>query len=367
MLSANLKIPLQYNICRSNPYTQGVRISLLPIGTNKVRMADYQIPVRSGQLFYYPSTYFSTPDNPRPYFRPRRARIINIRIVSASPEPVYLAPAIRNIPCRYSGIIKLANPKENAKRLFRFITSTSAGSENNSATAVLSSTSQQSPDTIGSGSVAEGMFAWEGARNEHGRSSSVVGGPVSGMVHRPSLVDNVRTASTESGHTLGSQASTTCSSIGDEKPIASGNGVSISISLAEPVLFLQGFDQHDDTNRTTTMLRGSLHLRILKSAKIKAVTLKFRGRAETEWPEGASEQLAGFIKQLHNCLTNARYTTQENRIQRRGKYHESYMAIFQCSISNCRIWARCRQRSASQGLYYDDKGGSNAWRHFFVV
>ena len=197
-------------------------------------------------------------------------------------------------------VTKLANPRENAKRLLRFITSTSAGSENNSATTVSSSASQRSSETTGSGSVAEGMFAWEGGRNEHGRSGSVVGGPMSGMVHWPSLVDNERTASTESCHTLGSQASSTSSSIGDVKPIASGNGVSISISLAEPVLFLQGFDQHDVTNRTTTMLRGSLHLRVLKSAKIKAVTLKFRGRAETEWPEGASEQLSGFMERLHN-------------------------------------------------------------------
>lgn len=76
--------------------------------------------------------------------------------------------------------------------------------------------------------------------------------------------------------------------IGDEKPLASGNGVSMSIALAEPVLYLQGFDQSDASNRTTTMLRGSFHLKVLKSAKIKAVTLKFRGKAETEWPEGLS-------------------------------------------------------------------------------
>ena len=262
-------------------------------------MADYRIPSSSGQLFYYPPTYFSIPYSPRSYFRPRRPRVTHLRITGVSTELVYLAPAIQNKRCRYSRVVKLANSKENAKRLFRFITSTSAGSENNSAAQGVNLTSQQFPETTNSALVAEGMFAWEGGRNEHGRSSSAVGGPVSGMVHRPSLVDNVRTASTESNHTLGSQASSTPSSIGDEKPIASGNGVSISISLAEPVLFLQGFDQHDVSNRTTTMLRGSLHLRILKSAKIKAVTLKFRGRAETEWPEGASDQLTEPVEQLH--------------------------------------------------------------------
>lgn len=74
--------------------------------------------------------------------------------------------------------------------------------------------------------------------------------------------------------------------MGDEKLLASGNGVSVSIALAEPMLFLQGFEQSEVGERTTTMLRGTLSLRVSKSAKIKAVSLNFRGRAETEWPEG---------------------------------------------------------------------------------
>lgn len=72
----------------------------------------------------------------------------------------------------------------------------------------------------------------------------------------------------------------------EEKPLASGNGVSISIALAEPALYLQGFDQADLGNRATTMLRGTFHLKIQKAAKIKSISLSFRGRAETEWPEG---------------------------------------------------------------------------------
>ncbi|MCJ1281506.1 hypothetical protein MMC26_000826 [Xylographa opegraphella] len=106
------------------------------------------------------------------------------------------------------------------------------------------------------------------------------------MLHRSSLVDNVRKLSTDSRQSAGSTIAGIVPTIGDEKPVASGNGVSISIALAEPVLYLQGFDQQDVNNRTTTMLRGSFHLKVLKSAKIKAVTLRFRGRAETEWPEG---------------------------------------------------------------------------------
>lgn len=75
-----------------------------------------------------------------------------------------------------------------------------------------------------------------------------------------------------------------------DKPVCSGNGVSCSIILAEPVIFLTGLD-HDGTTRdsgsnTSAILRGRLQLNITKSVKIKAVTLTFTGKARTEWPEG---------------------------------------------------------------------------------
>lgn len=74
--------------------------------------------------------------------------------------------------------------------------------------------------------------------------------------------------------------------IPDEKPIVSSTGVSVSINLAEPVLFLQGFQEGENAQRNTAMLRGALHLKVTKTAKIKAVTLKFKGTATTKWPEG---------------------------------------------------------------------------------
>jgi len=77
--------------------------------------------------------------------------------------------------------------------------------------------------------------------------------------------------------------------IPDEKPLASAGGVSIGVSLAEPVLFLQGYDLNDSSTRSTAMLRGSLHLKVVKAAKIKAVTLKFKGVSTTRWPEGWSQ------------------------------------------------------------------------------
>lgn len=72
-----------------------------------------------------------------------------------------------------------------------------------------------------------------------------------------------------------------------DKPVCGGNGVSVSIILAEPVIYLTGLD-HDGTSRdpSTAILRGRLQLNITKSVKLKAVTLTFTGKARTEWPEG---------------------------------------------------------------------------------
>lgn len=72
----------------------------------------------------------------------------------------------------------------------------------------------------------------------------------------------------------------------EEKPIASGGGVNVNIALTEPVLFLRGFEQADHAERNTAMLRGTLNLKISKPVKLKAITLKFRGKATTKWPEG---------------------------------------------------------------------------------
>jgi len=83
----------------------------------------------------------------------------------------------------------------------------------------------------------------------------------------------------------------------DEKPLASGNGVSMAIHLAEPVLFVQGFENTENSPGNTAMLRGSLHLRVQKSAKIKAVTLRFKGRATTKWPEGIPPRKIEFEEQ----------------------------------------------------------------------
>lgn len=248
-------------------------------------MAGYQeIRSRRGQLFYAPARLHTAPYSHSVYFRPRAARPLLLQISHATTD-IPLVP--QKVVSRSVKVGKLANSRENAKRFFRFIASASTGQESTSTTArSSSSTSQRSAEIAATTAATREMLLGEVGNNGNGRPDVTVGGPISGMVHRPSLAESIRTASNDSGYSTSSRSSMTAPAIGDEKPIVSGNGVSVSIALAEPVLFLQGYDLYDATNRTTAMLRGSFHLKVVKSAKIKAVTLKFRGKAETEWPEG---------------------------------------------------------------------------------
>lgn len=101
---------------------------------------------------------------------------------------------------------------------------------------------------------------------------------------RPRHDSDARRSSIASNHTV--EAAITRPNFADQKPIATGNGVSVYLQTAEPVLFLQGFDANDPTSHTTTMLRGSLLIRCTKQAKLKSISLKFQGKSETDWPEG---------------------------------------------------------------------------------
>lgn len=83
-------------------------------------------------------------------------------------------------------------------------------------------------------------------------------------------------------------------SVPEVKPLASGNGVNIAIQLTEPILFLQGFEHAETNERSTAMLRGTLQLRVTKPTKIKAINLRFRGKATTKWPEGIPPKKVDF-------------------------------------------------------------------------
>ncbi|KAI4214247.1 MAG: hypothetical protein LQ351_003332 [Letrouitia transgressa] len=227
-----------------------------------------ELKSRRGRLSYAPASFLAWPESPVSLFRARSQRPQTLRISSVLPEvPIVVGKSHK---CRKSrGTKKLAQSRESTTRFLRFVT-TAPYNSHPQATDITSARAKTMAVVDGRG---------------HGSSS---GGPVNGVLRRPSLADTVRTASgLSTGSSSDNGSSPFCAAkLGEAKPLASANGISISIALAEPVLFLQGFDQSDLGNRTTTMLRGSFHLRVSKSAKIKSISLNFRGRAETEWPEG---------------------------------------------------------------------------------
>ena len=253
-------------------------------------MADYfETASSTSNLFYTTPGTDSIHQYPIAYFRPRVPRPQVLRIVKARSKSLDAEVGLVKYSSKISKFSKLATSRDNAKKLFRFITSSHSTPDTTRGDTSPRGTRSRSSSrrSIDESSIAEMQIGGYG-RNQHS-GLGAVGGPVSGLVQRSSLDDNLRKLLTDSRQSTSSTVASIVPTIGDEKPVASANGISISIALAEPVLYLQGFDQQDVTNRTTTMLRGSFHLKVLKSAKIKAVTLKFRGRAETEWPEGMSE------------------------------------------------------------------------------
>lgn len=74
----------------------------------------------------------------------------------------------------------------------------------------------------------------------------------------------------------------------NEKIIATGSGLTLGIALTEPVLYLQGYDQHDPSSKKSAILRGQIHLKVTKCVKIKKISICFKGHAQTDWPDGMS-------------------------------------------------------------------------------
>lgn len=71
-----------------------------------------------------------------------------------------------------------------------------------------------------------------------------------------------------------------------EQPVASTNSVSTYITLAEPVLFLQGWPSSYPISGSAVLLRGVVKIDVAKTTKIRSITLNFKGTSTTKWPEG---------------------------------------------------------------------------------
>lgn len=283
-------------------------------------MADRQ---RNMAVSYRSSTYgylYYTPpptndvDKPGALFRPRRVgpgRIHIKQVLDAGLGPVKTAHPCTKRPRERLLSVKLAVTREKARRFLKSVIADGPGGVADSTQtqeSVKAKRRSWSP-TKRTNSVHSGVGGEAEAGNMRSGLRGSIGGPVNAHLHRPRLGSDARNtpaASAQSdlptnrhGHSrsvgsVGLENVIPSMDLQDEKPIASGNGVSVGIHLAEPVLFLQGFENSDDRPGNTAMLRGSLHLRVQKSAKIKAVNLRFKGKAVTKWPEGIPPKKVDF-------------------------------------------------------------------------
>ncbi|KAK0778116.1 hypothetical protein LTR75_015744 [Friedmanniomyces endolithicus] len=268
-------------------------------------------PCAYGCIFYAPATPNHGIEKPNQLFRPRRAgpgRIIVRALANPHLDSVQLASRPPRGPRRLWSF-KLATRRENARRIFKSVVSAHPTTANEPTLPSQPNSKRRSwspTKRTDSGLRVPGEREANTMRNMRGPIS----GPMNARLDRPRAESNTRSRSNTvgrddlSGHgspriepvAMDSNVISAMDSQ-DEKPLASGNGVSMAIHLAEPVLFVQGFENTENSPGNTAMLRGSLHLRVQKSAKIKAVTLRFKGRATTKWPEGIPPRKIEFEEQ----------------------------------------------------------------------
>ncbi|KAK3721538.1 hypothetical protein LTR37_003094 [Vermiconidia calcicola] len=264
----------------------------------------------NGHVSYNPTSPASDLRSSHQLFRPRRVGPGRIRIAAVvntefRPDRSSQLRFERSLD-RIS--VKLAVSRENARRFLKSVipSQNSTESRNNQANGKRRSWSPVKRTQTGEGTGPQPVESTtataqgDTASNMRAGIRGTISGPLSVHPARPRLLSEPRNPSTQTVQSIPgtngpsplSQATPTMDSVvpsfslDDEKPIASVNGVIMSVRLAEPVLFLQGFENTENSPGNTAMLRGSLHIRVQKSAKIKAVTLKFKGKAITRWPEG---------------------------------------------------------------------------------
>ncbi|KAI0004839.1 hypothetical protein F4779DRAFT_57703 [Xylariaceae sp. FL0662B] len=257
----------------------------------------------TGHVYYRPRASERrsrpSPGLPTPHIRPRQRRPQAIHIVSYPTG--YIPPDLRTVPSRF----KPPKPKkekskgkkvkresssrraidkvlEPLKLHFSHYVATDVPTSPN--TTLLSPRPSSAPV---SGRRPHSMIALPPAG-----ASSMLGATAMPETRRsPMLSSALGSSHRNSIMSVRSTKSIMSSSVTEvPKPVASGSGVSCSIILAEPNIFLTGFE-HDghprhEASNSTALLRGKLQLNVSKNVKFKSVTLKLHGRARTEWPEG---------------------------------------------------------------------------------
>lgn len=256
-----------------------------------------------GYLYYNPTTLPSDITKSHRLFRPRRTGPGRIYIKSVD-DVKTTAPDDRVLlffsRSKKRLSFKVAVSRENAKRFLRSVIQNPNATDQQKELANSKRRSWSPVKRTDSGGANSGIAPpAETASNMRGAVRGSISGPINAHLARPRLHSDARNRSNSSAQSAQSgrppnlKVSTASENsvipaldLENERPVASGNGVSVGVHLADPVLFLQGFENNDHAPGNTVMLRGSLHIRVQKAAKIKAVSLKFKGRAMTKWPEG---------------------------------------------------------------------------------
>ncbi|CAG5182816.1 uncharacterized protein ALTATR162_LOCUS10349 [Alternaria atra] len=240
-----------------------------------------------GRLRYLPDHLDCPPRTYRGIFAGRNRRPHRIHIAHVGPDPTLLRVQRRQTTSKSYFTEKLAVPRDSAKRFLRSFIDThfSSNTETTDIPTPRSSTSTTSSNRNSVASVPGSQTATMRSLTRNSGSGAV--GAIGGALAAPGMPrPSVAESHWSSGRASAKSIITNVKSVPEEKPVASGGGVSVNVQLTEPVLFLRGFEQAEHAERSTAMLRGTLCLKITKPSKLKAVTLKFRGRATTKWPEG---------------------------------------------------------------------------------
>jgi hypothetical protein len=251
-------------------------------------MPEYQTVYSDrGRLRYIPDHLDSPTRTYRGTFQGRNRRPHRIHIAHVAPDPTLLRSQRRQTTSKSYFTEKLAVPRDNAKRFLRSFIDThfSSNPETTDIRTPRSSTSARSSNRNSIASVLEpraGEMRSLTRNSANGAVGATGGALAAGGVPRPSIAESHWSSGRASAKSMISSVKT----VPEEKPVASGGGISVNVQLTEPVLFLRGFEQAEHAERSTAMLRGSLCLKLSKPAKLKAITLKFRGKATTKWPEG---------------------------------------------------------------------------------
>ncbi|KAJ5332274.1 hypothetical protein MYU51_007361 [Penicillium brevicompactum] len=204
----------------------------------------------------------SDPTSPSGFTGPPSFRDSIYSLLTRSPTVCQTEQAIPKLSRRDSILKKLAGPRENAKRFLRLRSS-----------GVQAPTLRPTPR--------------RGVR------------PVSEIILSPSApsidLDSEMRSDTSSATEVMPRSledpatpelTTPFAPLHNEKIVATGSGISVGIALTEPVLYLQGYDQHDPSSKKSAILRGQIHLKVTKTIKIKKISVCFRGHAQTDWPDG---------------------------------------------------------------------------------